>query len=161
MESKSFYGQPMKLSIVDIQKYKLSAEEAIFFEMDILIQMMRALTQDNVKGISMEVSAMSVEQGNKIGETFSMRCMLPVAFPQEVTDKLRSAEESKDVQEKMDTYDNLMQTFAIMSTDVAFFNTIWGGNNAVTCRFIIEMKSGESMKIGPFKLIDLVRDFKR
>jgi len=70
MESKTFYGQAMKLAIVDIQKHKLSAEEAIFFEMDILIQMMRALTQDNVKCISMEVSAMSVEQGIKIGETF-------------------------------------------------------------------------------------------
>ena len=54
-----------------------------------------------------------------------------------------------------------MQKYAIMTTEATFFNNLRKGNKAVTCRFIIDMVSGGSMKIGPFKMIDLVRDFKR
>ena len=122
--------------------------------------MLRTFSSELIKDFFMEVSVASVEQNNRIGKTFSMNCLIKIIFPKEIVDQIKLAEESKNIQKKIDTYDYLIQTYAIMTTDVAFFNTIWRGNNTVTCRYIIEMKSGETMKIGPFKHIDLVRDFK-
>ena len=104
---------------------------------------------------------MSINPGSKIGENFSMKCVPPIESPQELKDELLSVETSMDVHQQMDARERLMQKYAIMTTEAPFFNNLWKGNKAVTCRFIIDMVSGESMKIGPFKMIDLVRDFKR
>lgn len=38
MANESFYGQPMKMSVIDIQIQKISADEAISFETDILFK---------------------------------------------------------------------------------------------------------------------------
>lgn len=151
----------MTLQIIEIEKQKQESEEAIFFEMDILVQMMRALSVERVKGFSLEITAMSINPGSKIGENFSMKCVLSIDCPKELKEQLQAVESATDVHQQMDTRERLMQKFAIMTSDAAFFNNLWKGNKAVSCRFIIDMVSGESMKIGPFKLIDLVREFKR
>lgn len=156
-----FCDSEMKLQIVEIEKQKQEAAEAIFFEIDILVQMMRALTVENVKGFSLEITAMSINPGSKIGENFSMKCVLPIECPKELKDELLAVEASMDIHQQMDARERLMQKYAIMTSETTFFNNLWKGNKAVTCRFIIDMASGESMKIGPFKLIDLVREFKR
>lgn len=161
MNNGMFCDSEMKLQIVEIEKQKQEAAEAIFFEIDILIQMMRALNMENVKGYSLEITAMSINPGSKIGENFSMKCVLPIESPKELKDELLSVETSMDVHQQMDARERLMLKYAIMTTEATFFNNLWKGNKAVTCRFIIDMVSGESMKIGPFKMIDLVRDFKR
>lgn len=151
----------MTLRIVEIEKQKEISEEAIFFEMDILVQMMRALTITNVKSFSLEITAMSINPGSKIGENFSMKCVLPIEYTIEQKEELQSIESATDIHQQMDARERLMQKYAIMTTEAAFFNNLWKGNKAVSCRFIIDLISGESMKIGPFKLIDLVREFKR
>ena len=156
-----FCDSEMKLKIVEIERQKQEAAEANFFEIDILVQMMRALSVENVKGFSLEITAMSINPGSKIGENFSMKCVLPIGCPKELKDELLEVESSMDVHQQMDARERLMQKYAIMTTEATFFNNLWKGNKAVTCRFIIDMVSGESMKIGPFKLIDLVREFKR
>lgn len=156
-----FCDSEMKLQIVEIERQKLEAAEAIFFEIDILVQMMRALSVENVKGFSLEITAMSINPGSKIGENFSMKCVLPIGCPKKLKDELLEVESSMDVHQQMDARERMMQKYAIMTSETAFFNNLWKGNKAVSCRFIIDMVSGESMKIGPFKTIDLVRDFKR
>lgn len=122
---------------------------------------MRALTVENVKSFSLEITAMSINPGSKIGENFSMKCVLPIESPVDLMDQLQAIESATDVHQQMDTRERLMQKYAIMTSDAEFFNNLWKGNKAVSCRFIIDMIPGESMKIGPFKLIDLVREFKR
>lgn len=156
-----FNDSEMKLQIVEIEKQKQDAVEAVFFELDILVQMMRALAVENVKGFSLEITAMSINPGSKIGENFSMKCVLPIECPEDLKKELQTIESAMDVHQQMDSRERLMQKYAIMTADAAFFHNLWKGNKAVSCRFIIDMTSGESMKIGPFKLIDLVRDFKR
>lgn len=149
------------LQIVEIEKQKKESEEAIFFEMDILVQMMRALSVENVKCFSLEITAMSINPGIKIGENFSLKCVLPIESPENLKDEFISIESATDVHQHMDSRERLMQKYAVMTSDANFFNNLWKGNKAVSCHFIIDMISGESMKIGPFKLIDIVREFKR
>lgn len=74
---------------------------------------------------------------------------------------MQQIEAATDIHLQMDTRERLMQKYAIMTSDAIFFNNLWKGNKSVTCCFIIDMVSGESMKIGPFKQIDLVREFKK
>ena len=49
MTNQPSFGQPTKLLVVDIRKRKLLEEEAIFFEMDILVHMMRAMSIEKIK----------------------------------------------------------------------------------------------------------------
>ena len=161
MINEMFCESEIKLQIVEIEKQKQEAIEAIFFEIDILVQMMRALTVENVKGISLEITAMSMTPGSKIGENFSIKCVLSIECPEDLKGELLAVESSMDVHEQIDARERLMQKYAIMTADATFFNNLWKGNKAVTCRFIFDVISGESMKIGPFKMIDLVREFKR
>ena len=56
--------------------------------------MMRALNVENVKGYSLEITAMSINPGSKIGENFSMKCVLPIESPQELKGELLSVEKS-------------------------------------------------------------------
>ena len=123
--------------------------------------MMRALSVENVKGFSLEITAMSINPGSKIGENFSMKCVLPIECPKELDEEMQQIEAATDIHLQMDTRERLMQKYAIMTSDAIFFNNLWKGNKSVTCCFIIDMVSGESMKIGPFKQIDLVREFKK
>ena len=64
MNNGMFCDSEMKLQIVEIEKQKQEAAEAIFFEIDILVQMMRVLSVENVKGFSLEITAMSINPGS-------------------------------------------------------------------------------------------------
>ena len=151
--------QGLCLSIVEIEKYKERRDKALFFEIDIIVQMMRAFTVDSIKGYAMEINSIPVKSSEREELPFSMTCMLPIFCPQEVISELKFIEETTDNHVKMDYSDLVMRKYAIMTKDINLFSSLWSGQNYATCRFIFNLKSGENMKIGPFKLIDLIRDY--
>lgn len=148
---------PSKIEIVEFPQCISIYPKGLCFEMDLLLQIIRILPIENVKCIDLKITATNYAMRN-VKESVSVSYYIPVTFEQYLKDKLLKVEKINDALEKAVQYERIIMQYALVTRDAVFFDTLWKNYNYVSGVYIFEFHNNETMTVGPFKLIDFVRN---
>lgn len=124
--------------------------------MDIIMQMMHLLKIADVEGISIEINSIDIDDDEKQGSS-SLTYTLPISFCEEFTDDLNRIGQITDKIKKAELLEGMIVKYAIKSNNASFFEELWSNKRYATSRFVFHIRNRESLIVGPFKMIDLVR----
>lgn len=145
------------MEIVDFSKCKSVSQKVISFEMDLFLQIMRVLSIQSVQNIGIEITASNVID-NEFGQMQSITYTFPIIYDCSFKEMIMKIDEISDPFEKAIQYEKIIVQYAIVSTNSDFFHALWEDYGVVSGRYIFELQNQETMRVGPFKLIDFVRD---
>ena len=133
---------PIQLEIVDISKTKVENDKALYFEMDVIMQMLHLLKIEEIDGVSIEVNSISTNVGEDHGSS-SFTYTLPITFCNEFTEELNFVIQESDQLKKAELFEGMIVKYAIKSNNAAFFNELWSNKRYATCRFVFDSRNRE------------------